>query len=1163
VVNIVGGPMFGAEVVLNDGTSLSSVITETDGSYDFSRLREGGNYTVSASLPHFTMSPPSQSFSNLSSDQVVNFTANTSDSDFYTISGQVTENGVGLPGVTVTLSGSQLGLRTTDSNGNYSFVAIVAGNYTVTPSLPGFTFAPPSQTFNSLSGPQTANFTAGRQSFVVTNVNNHGTGSLREAIINANATIGTDTIIFNIPGPGVKTINLITQLPEITDSVVIDGTTQPGYAGTPLIELDGAIATANGTPNGLVVKAGGTTVRGLAIGNFNSGFGIWLNGCNNNVIQGNYLGLNAAGTAARPNNRGILLSNSSNNIIGGTTLAARNVISGNTILGIELGGNSNVVQGNFIGTNAAGTAAFSNNNAGVYVPSSQFTNNLIGGTAAGAGNLISGNQKGIQASGTGTTIQGNLIGTDLTGTSRIPNGIGVEARGTDLLVGGQTTSARNIISGNTGDGVVITGTGSKLQGNFIGTDVTGTLALSNFGSGVVAGNSAVIGGLVPEARNIIAANGFGNISLGSNSTGSAATVQGNYIGTDVTGMRALPNPSQTLLPNISISSNNNVVGGTVAGARNVISGNNVGIQIGEVFNPPQGNVIQGNFIGLNAAGTGAVPNIRQGILIVNASNTTIGGTQAGAANKIAFNGAPGVVVVAGTGNAIRGNSIFSNGALGIDLAPGALVGVTPNDNTDADTGPNNVQNFPVLTSVLSTSNSTTIQGSLTSTPNTVFQIDFYSNAALDPSGNGEGALFFNTTQITTDANGNANINVTVPAGLPTGRIITATATDPSGNTSEFSAGDSAGAAGSVQFSVGSIQVIEDVGVANVTVLRTGGSVGTLTVDYSTSDETAIAGQDYTSISGTLSFAAGEASKTLQMPILDDAITETDETFRLALRSDSDPEVLGTPSVLTVTVQDRSTTPRLSITGGSVVEGSTGSTTEILFTINLSAATSRSISVHYATTDFSAFGGPVCGKSGVDYEIASGTASFPAGTTSFTVPLRVCGDASAEANETFGVVLSNPVNATLQTIQAVGTITNDDELLMLLENSGPIPNLAAAVDALLSLRDPFRIVGIPETFATGPDRNTRVLFFAQNLALNPGEGPSAVIVRFAAGNNQTFDVPADDVRQVFEVPDALTANPSEFTQVKVRLPAILPVGTHTVTIRAHGRVSNAGTIRIVP
>lgn len=149
--------MGGAEIVLSDGTSPISILTEDDGSYQFSRLRQGGTFTVSASKPHFTMAPVSQTFNNLNSDQVLNFTATATNAAFYTISGQVTENGVALAGVTVTLSGSQPGLRTTDSNGNYSFELAGGGNYTVTPSLLGFNFGPVNQTFNTLSANQTVN----------------------------------------------------------------------------------------------------------------------------------------------------------------------------------------------------------------------------------------------------------------------------------------------------------------------------------------------------------------------------------------------------------------------------------------------------------------------------------------------------------------------------------------------------------------------------------------------------------------------------------------------------------------------------------------------------------------------------------------------------------------------------------------------------------------------------------------------------------------------------------------------------------------------------------------------------------------------------------------------------------------------------------------------
>lgn len=1137
-------PISGADVVLSDGSSLTAIVTETDGSYEFSRLRTGGNYTVTATKPHFTMAPASQTFNNLSSDQTLNFTATATGAAFHTISGQVTNNGVGLAGVKVTLTGSQPGLRTTDSNGNYSFELAAGGNYAVTPSILGFTFGPASQTFNNLSAPLIANFAATRQNFVVTTNGNHGTGSLREAIINANATVGLDTITFNIPGPGVKVINLFNALPEITDPVVIDATTQPGYAGTPLIELDG---TNVGSFNGLVIRAGGTTVRGLAIGNFRSGIAaIWIKDCDNNVIQGNHIGVDATGTLQRRNSSGILLSNSSNNLIGGTTAAARNVISGNSSNGIELGGSNNLVQGNFIGTNAVGQEAIVNPN-GIVVSGSTFTNNVIGGTANGAGNLISGNSRGINANAPGTIIQGNLIGTDVTGTKKVPNLRGVEAGAPNVLIGGLTASARNIISGNDEDGVSIGGEGSKLQGNYIGTDITGTLPLGNGQSGVGVGIDALIGGTVPEARNVISGNPIG-VTLRSGSFSPPSTVQGNYIGTDATGTRAIGNTQF----GISIEGSNQKVGGVTPGAGNVISGNGIGIRIGFGFqNGMQGNTVQGNLIGLNAAGTAPLPNNLRGIEVGGSNDNTIGGTQNGAANKIAFNAGPGVLILNATGNSIRGNSIFSNGGLGIDLGafPAGANGVTPNDSNDPDVGSNNLQNFPVLTSVTSVGNNTTIQGSLNSTPNTTFQIDFYTSAALDPSGNGEGAQFFNTTSVSTDANGNATINASFPTALGTGRVVTATATDPTGNTSEFSAGNATGATGSAQFTVSLAAVIEDVGLMTVTVLRTGGSAGTLTVDYATADVTAIAGQDYTATSGTLTFNGGETSKTFQIPITDDVPTEEIETFNVLLRNTVSLESLGVPNTLNVTILDRTTVPTLLISNASVVEGGPGTTTQMLVPLNLFAATGRTVSVNFATSNSLATGGASCATRGVDYITTSGTITFQPGTSSMNIPITICGDSNAEANEAFTVNLSNAVNGQFFTSTGVGSITNDDVLELVLEE-GPVANHAAALDALLLRRSPFVGNGIPEWWPNPPDRRTRVTLFARNLELNPGELPSAVIVRMTNGG-QIVDVPAEAVQPIHNF---------EFTEVVFRLPDIGP-GVWTVTIGVHTRVSNSGTITI--
>ena len=250
-------------------------------------------------------------------------------------------------------------------------------------------------------------------------------------------------------------------------------------------------------------------------------------------------------------------------------------------------------------------------------------------------------------------------------------------------------------------------------------------------------------------------------------------VEGNYIGTDATGTATVAN-----WDGIYIIAPNNTIGGTTAEARNVISGNCYGVYI----TAASGNVIEGNYIGTNATGTAAVANY-YGIYI-GGPNNTIGGTAAGAANLIFGNTSFGVGMweSASTGNSIRGNAIYANGWLGIDLGNG---GVTLNDLGDADTGPNNLQNFPVLSDVKFGAQ-TTVIGTLNSRPNATYTLDFYANAAADPSGYGEGQRYLGSTSVTTDAAGNASFSVTLPSATASGEWISATATDAGGNTSEFS-----------------------------------------------------------------------------------------------------------------------------------------------------------------------------------------------------------------------------------------------------------------------------------------------------------------------------------------------------------------------------------------
>lgn len=521
--------------------------------------------------------------------------------------------------------------------------------------------------------------TARAATFKVKNTADAGMGSLRQAIIDANATPGLDKITFNIPG-AIYTINLLSSFPTITDPVIIDGATQPGFVGLPLIELNGTSAGAGA--NGLAITAGGSTFRSLIINRFGGhgiSLGIFSGGVVNvgsNIITGCYIGTDATGTIDQGNAGDGILINSTLNRIGGANPSARNLISGNNSSGISiLATPGNVISGNYIGTTARGTKSLGNSVAGVI----------------------------IQGGSDGNTV------------------------------GGSTPGERNVISGN-GFGVILA-------------------ALTNFGLN-------------------------GNI------------VSGNYIGTDVTGTIALGNNSAGVQ---MANSPNNRIGGTRKSQRNIISGNlgggnDGGISIsGELST---GNRVLGNYIGTDVSGTANLGNASYGVRLDNASNNQIGGTLAGEGNIIAFSGDNGVQINQTTGvsvgNSIRGNSIFSNAALGIDLSP---IGVTLNDAGDADTGIHNLQNFPVLTKVFNKGGRTNIRGSLNSTRNTSFTIEFFSNSLCDSSGHGEGETFIGSKKVRTDPFGDITFTFTRAKQIPPGQFITATATPEAAplDTSEFSA----------------------------------------------------------------------------------------------------------------------------------------------------------------------------------------------------------------------------------------------------------------------------------------------------------------------------------------------------------------------------------------
>jgi len=318
--------------------------------------------------------------------------------------------------------------------------------------------------------------------FTVVNTADGGPGSVRQAILDSNANPGADVIAFNIGGGGVQTIQPTSLLPEIADPVSIDGTTQPGFAGSPLVVINGNGFIGGGNGYGLFITAGNSTVRGLVINGF-TGMQIAIAAGGNNSIIGNYVGTDVTGTLAVLGSPSIanvgLEVRSTDNTIGGSAAEDRNVISGHNGWGIRINASGNRVQGNYIGTDVSGTRPLGNT-TGVEVLG---PNTLIGGPADGAGNLISGNGFGLTLWARDAVIQGNYIGTDATGTQAVGNGSGIDFNsGIGTLIGGTTAAERNIISGN-GAGIGSYSGGafndSRIEGNYIGTDVTGTKALNS------------------------------------------------------------------------------------------------------------------------------------------------------------------------------------------------------------------------------------------------------------------------------------------------------------------------------------------------------------------------------------------------------------------------------------------------------------------------------------------------------------------------------------------------------------------------------------------------------------------------------------------------------------------------------------------------------------
>ncbi len=485
-------------------------------------------------------------------------------------------------------------------------------------------------------------------SLIVTNTNNEGPGSLRQAILTSDSLGGTNTITFKIPGSGPHIIVPTSPLPEVTTPTIIDATTEPGFAGTPVVAVDGSEAGSG--VNGLEIFAGSSAVFGLAIGHF-SGSGILL-ASSNNTIQGDRIGTDVTGTMAEgngldgiyiyggPNND--LPGGASNNQIGGSSPDQVNVISDNGKVGVDITGpnaRSNTIQGNRIGTDVTGTIALPNALGGIFLNGASQT--LIGGPGA-ARNLISGNGgAGIVLDGptaTGNVIQNNLIGTSANGEAALGNsgdGVFVDDA-TMTTIGGLGAMTGNVISGNGLTGVRFMGAGASsnaVLGNLIGTGATGSIALGNAFDGVfidLAPNN-MIGNGTTAGRNVISADGGSGLQI-LGTTATANQVLGNLIGTNATGLAALGNRKDGVFVN---NAPGNSIGGTTPGAGNLVSANTqVGIQL---FGPGStGNSVLNNLIGTNIQGAPVLSN-GFGIILNQAPNNTVSGNTASSNGTAAGN----------------------------------------------------------------------------------------------------------------------------------------------------------------------------------------------------------------------------------------------------------------------------------------------------------------------------------------------------------------------------------------------------------------------------------------------------------------------------------------------------------------------------------------------
>ncbi len=549
-----------------------------------------------------------------------------------------------------------------------------------------------------------------------------------------------------------------------------NGVSAVGNGGTAIVVSDGSN-----------IKIGGITSgeRNVIANNTGHGIGLWR--VSIPFVQGNWIGYNANRGNAGNTSIGIYLDDCVGPRIGGTTFDQRNYIGNTGSHGIGLWNNTRdgFIQGNQIGIGTLGNSSAPITGDGIVMTNGS-RNNTIGGTVLGSANVIGNTTaKGISlwnANTTNNKVYGNWVGFYSNGTpAPVAHEAVVLSNGANNnFIGGSQSTQRNVF-GNAQFGVSIwTSTGNFVVGNWIGVTPNQQAQAPITGIGVYLNQNAMTNRVTD---NVITKTNSEAIAINNGSSGNI--IQRNLVGFRPDGVTA----GEVAWRGVYIhnNSNNNQIGGSNSAFGNRFGNCATGVGIWS----STGNMVQGNTFGLNAQNA-AAPFVNDAVVIgLTAADNWIGGTQPGAGNVIT-NGNYGVLV-SGTAvrNRIRMNSIHSNRKIGINLfGADNAAGITANDNLDADSGPNDLTNFPNIHSAIPNGAFVQVVGVLNAKPNTSYVLDFYSSVDRDPSEYGEGQYYVGSVNVTTDAQGNANFNTSLvdkPGGW-----MSATATDGVGNTSEFS-----------------------------------------------------------------------------------------------------------------------------------------------------------------------------------------------------------------------------------------------------------------------------------------------------------------------------------------------------------------------------------------